>query len=262
MDEEAGQPLDLRRLRYFVAVAEELHFGRAAERLYVAQPVLSRHVQKLELELGTDLFVRTSRNVELTAAGRRLLDEARQLLSAADAARRRMQGVADGHATLTVGFFVGDYFTPAARAFLAKRPEAELKFLRIYWHDQVEVLQDGRADVAFVHLPVEEEGSSWSRSVPSRASPCYRPTIASPTARSWASGSSRTTRWSGSAGPIPPGRRSTTSTRGPTVATRTPARPSRTSRRSSRSWPQASPSPSCRLPRRRCTGVPRSSTCR
>jgi DNA-binding transcriptional LysR family regulator len=158
MDEEAGQPLDLRRLRYFVAVAEELHFGHAAERLYVAQPVLSRHVQKLELELGTDLFVRTSRNVELTAAGRRLLEEARQLLSAADAARRRMRGVADGHATLTVGFFVGDYFTPAARAFLAKRPEAELKFLRIYWHDQVEVLQDGRADVAFVHLPVEEEG--------------------------------------------------------------------------------------------------------
>jgi DNA-binding transcriptional LysR family regulator len=155
---ELGQPLDLRRLRYFVAVAEELHFGRAAERLYLAQPVLSRHVQKLELELGVELLKRNSRHVELTPAGERLLEEARQLLAAADAASRRMRGVASAPARLTIGFFVGDTFTAAVRAFLADRPEAELSFLRIYWHDQVEVLRDGRADVAFVHLPVDESG--------------------------------------------------------------------------------------------------------
>jgi DNA-binding transcriptional LysR family regulator len=168
MGEEHGQPLDLRRLRYFVAVAEELHFGRAAARLYLAQPVLSRHVRKLETELGVELLTRTSRHVELTPAGERLLEEARQLLIAADAASRRMRGGVTAPARLTIGFFVGDTFTAAVRAFLAKRPEAELGFLRIYWHDQIEVLHDGRADVAFVHLPVDETDLEL---IPVRAEP-------------------------------------------------------------------------------------------
>jgi DNA-binding transcriptional LysR family regulator len=155
MEEEAGQPLDLRRLRYFVAVAEELHFGRAALRLFIAQPVLSRHIRKLEEELSMQLFVRDSHNVRLTPAGERLLEEGRQLLTAADAARRRMQDAALGEATLTVGFFVGDYFTPALVAFTHKRPEVTVALLRIYWHDQTEVLHSSRADVAFVHGPVD-----------------------------------------------------------------------------------------------------------
>ena len=154
-EDDAGQPLDLRRLRYFVAVAEELHFGRAALRLYIAQPVLSRHIRKLEQELSTQLFVRDSHNVQLTPAGERLLEEGRQLLAAADAARRRMQGAALGEETLTVGFFVGDYFTPALVAFSERRPDVTVALLRIYWHDQVEVLHSGRADVAFVHGPVD-----------------------------------------------------------------------------------------------------------
>jgi DNA-binding transcriptional LysR family regulator len=90
MGQQPGLPLDLRKLRYFVAVAEELHFGRAAERLYIAQPVLSRQIRKLELELGTDLLVRTSRDVALTPAGRQLLDEARSLLAAAEVTQRRI----------------------------------------------------------------------------------------------------------------------------------------------------------------------------
>ena len=99
---EQGPPLDLRKLRYFVAVAEELHFGRAAERLYVAQPVLSRQVRKLEQELGTDLLLRTSRSVTLTPAGLRLLDEARSLLAAAELARRHIDDIAGERAELTI----------------------------------------------------------------------------------------------------------------------------------------------------------------
>jgi DNA-binding transcriptional LysR family regulator len=155
---DSGRPLDLRKLRYFVAVAEELHFGRAAERLYIAQPVLSRQIRKLELELGTDLLLRTSRNVTLTPAGLQVLAEARSLLAAADATRRRIEDVASGEATLTVGFFVGDSFTVALEAFGARHPDVAIDLLRVYWDDQTEVLLDGRADVAFVHLPVDHEG--------------------------------------------------------------------------------------------------------
>src|SRR5258708_17019807 len=90
-DSRVNADLALRTLRYFVAVANGLHFGQAAERLYVAQPVLSRQIRKLEQELGAALFVRSSRHVELTEAGRQLLDEARPLLAAADAPSRRVK---------------------------------------------------------------------------------------------------------------------------------------------------------------------------
>src|SRR5689334_24357324 len=72
----AAPDLDLRKLRYFVAVAEELNFGRAAERLHVAQPVLSRQIRSFEGELGVQLFVRDSRGTQLTIAGKQLLDDA------------------------------------------------------------------------------------------------------------------------------------------------------------------------------------------
>lgn len=150
--------VDLRRLRYFVAVAEEMHFGRAAERLYVAQPALSRQVQKLEEDLGVALLVRTSRRVELTDAGRELLTEGRALLSAALAVQRRVRRAAEGRPGLIVGFFIGDPVTPAVRAFAAARPDVVVDMIRIYWSDQAEVLADGRADVAFLHLPVDEAG--------------------------------------------------------------------------------------------------------
>ena len=82
--------LDLRKLRYFVAVAEHLNFGRAAEQLHIAQPVLSRQIRALEQELNVTLFVRGNRGTELTAAGQALLEDARHLLSAADGVRRRV----------------------------------------------------------------------------------------------------------------------------------------------------------------------------
>lgn len=148
--------LDLRKLRYFIAVAEEMHFGRAAERLYVAQPALSRQIQKLEADLGVALLARTSRSVELTDAGRELVREGKALLAAALAAQRRVRRAAEGSRGLTVGFFTGDPVTPAIRAFAAARPDVVVDVVRVYWFDQTDVLFDGRADVVFVHLPVDE----------------------------------------------------------------------------------------------------------
>src|SRR6478672_10041827 len=97
--------IELRHLKYFVAVAEELHFGQAARRLGIAQPPLSVQIQRLEAELGVSLFERTSRRVELTAAGHRLLEDGKRVLddfySAAEAARRAARGETG---SLTVAF--------------------------------------------------------------------------------------------------------------------------------------------------------------
>ena len=85
--------LDLRQLDAFVAVAEELHFGRAAARIHIAQSPLSRIIQKLESDLGTLLFVRNNRNVRLTEAGRALLESARELLDLADVVADRVASI-------------------------------------------------------------------------------------------------------------------------------------------------------------------------
>src|SRR5690242_16859376 len=81
---ESGGPVVLRQIQYFVAVAEELHFGRAAERLHIGQPAVSQQVRRLERELHTQLFDRSSRTVTLTPVGRALLPEGRELLKALD----------------------------------------------------------------------------------------------------------------------------------------------------------------------------------
>ncbi|WP_290050925.1 LysR family transcriptional regulator [Amycolatopsis solani] len=98
--------MELRALRYFVTVADELHFGRAAERLHIAQPAVSRQIAQLERELGTRLFDRTPRRVRLTAAGHRVLDAARETLAAAD----RVRGAA-GAAGGTMRIGIGAGFT-------------------------------------------------------------------------------------------------------------------------------------------------------
>jgi DNA-binding transcriptional LysR family regulator len=153
-----AQLLDLRKLAYFVAVAEDLHFGHAAQRVHVSQPVLSRAVSSLERELDTQLLQRDTRHVALTAAGRQLLEDGRPLLASAEATRRRTHDLAMGAERLTVGFMVGDAVAPAASAFRARRPEVEVALLRVSWHDQVDVLRDGRADLCFLHLPIAQEG--------------------------------------------------------------------------------------------------------
>ncbi|MEU1168688.1 LysR substrate-binding domain-containing protein [Streptomyces sp. NPDC005921] len=150
--------LDLRKVRYFVAVAELLHFGRAAERLHIAQPVLSRQIRALEKDLGADLFVRDSHGVTLTEGGHQLLDDARPLLAVADGTRRRVVQAARGRRRLVVGFRAGVVVTRALRAFTAAHPDVEAKARRVEWDDQERLILDGTVDIAYVRLPVRESG--------------------------------------------------------------------------------------------------------
>jgi DNA-binding transcriptional LysR family regulator len=150
--------LDLRKVRYFVAVAEQLHFGRAAEQLYIAQPVLSRQIRALEDELKVTLFVRDRRTTELTPAGEQLLADARPLLANADAARRRTGIAVRGRDTFTVGFMPGLIVTAEVRALSSRHPELTVDVVRTSWDDQTEVIHDGRVDVSYVRLPVDPRG--------------------------------------------------------------------------------------------------------
>ena len=150
--------VDLRKLRYFVAVAERLHFGRAAEALHIAQPVLSRQIRALEVELKAPLFVRDKRSTELTPAGRQLLADAGPLLASADALRRRVARAACGPGSFTIGFMPGLIVTEAVRALAVRRPQLTVNVLRTSWDDQTAVLHDGRADVSYIRLPVDQGG--------------------------------------------------------------------------------------------------------
>ena len=150
--------VDLRKLRYFLAVAEELHFGRAAERLHIAQPVLSRQIRVLEGELGTELFMRDRRHTELTPAGEQLLHEAGPLLAGADALLRRVRAAGEGVTRFTIGFMPGITLTPVVRRLRELHPGLDVRMLRTGWHDQVEVLHDARADIGIVRLPIDPAG--------------------------------------------------------------------------------------------------------
>jgi DNA-binding transcriptional LysR family regulator len=150
--------LDLRKLRYFLAVADRLHFGRAAEDLHIAQPVLSRQIRALEHDLGVSLFTRDRHGVVPTDAGRQLLSDAGPLLASADAVRRRVAVAARGSRRVAVGFRTGIPVIPAARAFQARHPDVVVDVQRIEWDDQATMLLDGRIDVGYVRLPIEETG--------------------------------------------------------------------------------------------------------
>ncbi|MFF3849766.1 LysR family transcriptional regulator [Streptomyces sp. NPDC002328] len=150
--------LDLRKLRYFVAVADRLHFGRAADELHIAQPVLSRQIRALEQDLGASLFTRDRHGVALTDAGRQLLADAGPLLASAHAVRRRVSAAASGKRRLMVGFRAGVAVIPAARAFEARHPDVVVDVQRIEGDDQAAMLLDGRIDVGYVRLPIDEVG--------------------------------------------------------------------------------------------------------
>lgn len=150
--------LDLRKLRYFVAVAEEQNFGRAAEQLMIAQPVLSRQIRAFESELGVQLFIRDSRGTQLTEHGELLYREAEALLTSAAAVRRRVAIAARGESVFTVGFMPGLVVTEAVRAFQHTHADVTIQVMRTSWEDQVGVLHDGRADASFIRRPFDPIG--------------------------------------------------------------------------------------------------------
>jgi DNA-binding transcriptional LysR family regulator len=150
--------VDLRKVRYFMAVARHGNFSRAAEDLHVAQPVLSRQIRALESELGVVLFVRGRSGAALTSAGTQLAADAEPLLADAEALRRRVAQAARKSGQFTVAFMPGLIVTGAVRAFAAAHPELTVEVLRTSRADQTEVLLDGRADVSYVRLPVDRHG--------------------------------------------------------------------------------------------------------
>lgn len=153
--------MELRHLRYFVAVGEELHFGRAARRLHLAQPPLSRQIQALEKELGVRLLERTKRHVELTPAGRVFLEHARKLLSQADdavvAARRAARGEIGRLAVGFVGSATYSVLPELLRVFHARFPEVELVLHEMTSAHQHQALREGRIEVGFVRPAIPDE---------------------------------------------------------------------------------------------------------
>jgi DNA-binding transcriptional LysR family regulator len=150
--------LDLRKLRYFLAVAEELSFIRAAERLHIAQPVLTRQIRVLEKELGVELFVRSTRGTALTSAGAELVDDARAILRSAMAVQRRVRHAARGGSRLTIGFMPGILPTETVRALRERFADLRVDVVRTCWDDQVEMVLDGRIDASFVRFPIKRRG--------------------------------------------------------------------------------------------------------
>jgi DNA-binding transcriptional LysR family regulator len=154
--------MELRHLRYFVAVAEELNFTRAAGRLRVAQPALSSQIKDLEYELQTALFQRGRAGVQLTRAGKALFQRARSILAqAAEAANeaRTAAGLITG--SLVVGFPSGlhlNFLAPVIAAFRRAQPKVEFDFFHGLPGLQIKALREGRIDVAFVTLPAPLEG--------------------------------------------------------------------------------------------------------
>lgn len=153
--------MDTRELRYFVAVAEELHFGRAAHRLGIAQPPLSRTIRQLERRLGVPLLERTSRAVTLTEAGAVLLREGRAALDAVDAAERRTRRAAlatDGDPGLVLAAKAGaavDLLPKLLDAYAAEPDSVTVDVVLCGIGEQGQLLRDGRADAALLHLPYD-----------------------------------------------------------------------------------------------------------
>lgn len=145
--------MELRHLRYFNVLAEELHFGRAARRLGISQPPLSQQIRALETELGTQLLVRSTRRVELTAAGRMFLDEARATLvqaeRAMEVARRAQRGEVG---ELSIGMFPSAPLIPAVGhsilTFRRRYPDVQLRLDEFESRQQIQAVAEGREQVA------------------------------------------------------------------------------------------------------------------
>ncbi len=154
--------MELRHLRYFVAVAEERHFGRAAARLRMAQPPLSRQIQALERELGFVLFERNRRQVELTPAGTTLLEHTRGIFEAVELAVHEAKRASHGESGRIVVAYPSTFaysgLPELVRAFRAKFAAVELVLRELSPQDQLDAIRDKRVDVGFVRAPVDEPG--------------------------------------------------------------------------------------------------------
>src|SRR3954463_10199 len=158
-------PMELRHLRYFVAVAEELHFRRAAERLHMSQPPLSQQIRQLEEEVGAQLLLRNQHRVELTASGAAFLERAREILDAVESAARQARRVQRGEVgRLAVGF-VGSAmysFVPELlRAYRDQAPGITLRLRELGTTEQLRQLDDCRLDVGFLRTPGRWPGLSF-----------------------------------------------------------------------------------------------------
>ncbi|GAB3606584.1 LysR substrate-binding domain-containing protein [Conyzicola nivalis] len=150
--------VDLRKLRYFVAVAEHGGFRRAAEVLRIGQPALTRQIKAFEGEMDAELFTRSFRGANLTEAGRRLLAEAPALLDAADSLRRQLALVRRMTEKVTMGFAQGIPIAPIVRDFTATHRLVEVDLLSISADEQAQATVTGRVDVCFARLPFVAHG--------------------------------------------------------------------------------------------------------
>jgi DNA-binding transcriptional LysR family regulator len=159
LSKQYPEPIDmeLRHLRYFVAVGEDEHYGRAAQRLRVAQPALSSQIQDLEREIGVQLFDRLPRGVRLSAAGKVFLEDCRRILKDVNEAAIRAERAARGIiGTLRVGFTESASWhgvvPDSLREFRRTHPEADLQLSSLISLEQIEAVRSGRLDTAFVYV--------------------------------------------------------------------------------------------------------------
>lgn len=154
--------MELRQLRYFMAVADELHFGRAAQRLHMSQPPLSVQVGRLEQEVGTALFERSTRRVSLTPAGRHLQERARRILDEVESVRSDMRDYVDGLAGhLTAGFVSSANYTllpGVVQLFRARREKVTLSLVPLTSGEQFARLREGTLDIGIVRDEVPPQG--------------------------------------------------------------------------------------------------------
>lgn len=159
--------MELRHLRYFVVLAEELHFGRAARRLSITQPPLSFNIRQLEEDLGVRLFERDSKRVVITAAGAAFLREARDILDHTQRARDLTQAVSGGRVgRLDIGFTGSMIYRGVPEivsTFLAAHPRIEVTLRELTTSEQIDTLAHGRLDAGFVNASVIPEGLSGEK---------------------------------------------------------------------------------------------------
>jgi DNA-binding transcriptional LysR family regulator len=165
--------IELRHLRYFVAVAEDLHFGKAANRLGISQPPLSQQILALEREIGARLFERSNRRVELTNAGKNFLKEAVEVIERVDAAAIRAERIHRGQVgEVRVGFFGSAPFVEGFQKlvfdFRTEHPDVDLILEEMPTYQQIDAILDGRLDLGFVRPLQPKPESIQSVEIPAR----------------------------------------------------------------------------------------------